>query len=392
MKHTSFSLASMPLLHAGVGKTSVLTDILKSYGRNILVITGARSFNASKAHTELFEIIRHNSTTYHQYSVDREPSPGIIDAAVQAFGDVRPDVVIGVGGGSVLDAAKAISAMLPLKEPVKDYLEGVGSKSAHPGTKTPFIALPTTSGTGSETTRNAVLSEVGEQGYKRSLRHANFVSNVTILDPQLMVTCPQPVTAYSGMDAFTQLLESYLSTAGNAATDMIAIEGLRLVSSSLIQAYGDGADLNARAGMALAAYLSGITLTNAGLGLIHGLAAVIGGRKEIPHGVICSALMAPSNKVTVRKLRQTASSHPAISKYSTTGKLFCDTENRSEAYYIDHLLDLIEKWTLEMEIPKLASFGINSDDIKRFAVMGENKNNPIALNRDEIVEVLEMAL
>ena len=166
-----------------------------------------------------------------------EPTPGIVDEAVKKTVSFDPDVVVAIGGGSVMDAGKAISAMLPLVEPVKNYLEGVGTKPAHPGVKVPFIAIPTTAGTGSEAAKNAVLSETGENGYKRSLRHNNFVPNVAIIDPALSITCPPATTAASGMDAFTQLLESYLSTAGNAVTDALAYEGLQQVSRSLRQAY-----------------------------------------------------------------------------------------------------------------------------------------------------------
>jgi len=381
-----------PMLHVGPGKASVLTEVLRPFGKKVLVITGARSFQATAAHVALLEQLGDTVPDYQHYTVGIEPSPAIVDDAVKRFAAYKAEAVVAIGGGSVLDAGKAISAMLKLEEPVKDYLEGVGSKPSHPGIKVPFIAIPTTSGTGSESTRNAVLSEVGEHGYKRSLRHVNFVSNVTILDPALMVSCPRTVTAYSGMDAFTQLLESYLSTAATELSDSMAMLGLKYISSSLQDAYLDGTNITARTGMALAAYLSGITLTNAGLGLVHGLAAVIGGHKEIPHGVICSAMMASANKVAVKRLRRNASAHPAIRKYGLAGKQFCKVEHRSDEYYTDFLLQLIEKWVADMQIPKLGHYGLTNDDIRKLAPMGENKNNPVALSKDEMIEVMELAL
>jgi alcohol dehydrogenase class IV len=298
-------------------------------------------------------------------------------------------VVIAIGGGSVLDAGKAISAMLTVDESVKTFLEGVGTKN-HPGSKVPFIALPTTAGTGSEATKNAVLSEIGDAGYKKSLRHNKFIPDVAIVDPELSLTCSSSVTASSGMDAFTQLLESCVSTAANPITDALALEGLKQISTSLINAYRDGSNLEARSGMSLAAYLSGITLANAGLGLVHGFASSIGGFFDIPHGVICSSLMSSANTVTVRKLRAKGADDKALVKYAVVGKLFSGLSNKSNEYYVDHLLSHIQEMADEMQIPKLSKF-VPSAGHERIAAITENKNNPITLNHDEILEVLSLA-
>jgi alcohol dehydrogenase class IV len=281
--------------------------------------------------------------------------------------------------------------MLPIQDSVKNYLEGVGTKS-HPGDKIPFVAVPTTSGTGSEATKNAVLSEVGEAGYKKSLRHDRFVPDVAIVDPALTVSCPPATTAASGMDAFTQLLESYVSTAANPITDALAFEGLKHISNALLKVYRDGDDLEARTDMALASYLSGITLANAGLGLVHGFASAIGGYFDIAHGVICSALMGPANEVTVRKLRAgDTKAATALHKYAAVGKLFSGLGDKTEAYYVDHLLSVIANYTHELEIPNLATFGVKPADLDRIVKASDNKNNPIALDREEMIEVLEMA-
>ena len=194
------------------------------------------------------------------------------------------------------------------------------------------------------------------------------------------------------MDAFTQLLESYLSSASNFYSDLLAEEGLRHIASCLPQAYRNGDDLDARLGMGVAAYLSGITLTNVGLGIIHGLAGVIGGYHDIPHGAICSALMPPANKITVRLLRTKARWHPALVKYSMAGKIFCSEKSKSDEYYTDYLLEIIEKWVNEMKIPKLSTYGITATDLSKFAREGENKNNPVPLDHDEITEVLTLAM
>ena len=336
----SFSFAATPQLHFGVGKISILPSLIKSFGRKILLITGARSFDSSFG-PKLLDQLESNDISLKRYTIDKEPTPSMIDLCIREFYSFKPDVVVAIGGGSVLDAGKAIAAMLPLNLPVKDYLEGVGRKT-HPGIKIPFIAAPTTSGTGSEATKNAVLSETGEGGYKKSLRHNNFVPNAAIIDPELTLSCSRSTTASSGMDAFTQLLESYLSTAANPMTDALAHEGLQRISKSLMKTFMNGDNLEARTDMALAAYLSGITLANAGLGLVHGFASSIGGYFEIPHGVICSRLMGATNKATIRKLRHEKTNHQALAKYATVGKLFTDANAKSENYYSDLLLDTIE--------------------------------------------------
>jgi len=369
----------------------VLPSAAKSFGSKILLITGTRSFPSSTDSLDPLEQLNARKMSVEDFTIEKEPSPGVIDHAVKTFFAFEPNVVVAIGGGSVLDAGKAISAMLPLNEAVKPYLEGVGKKPVHPGVKIPFIAVPTTAGTGSEATKNAVLSEVGRRGYKKSLRHNNFVPDIAIVDPVLTISCPPSITASSGMDAFTQLLESYLSTKANPVTDALAYEGLKRVSFSLMQAYHNGTDLEARTNMALASYISGITLANAGLGLVHGFASAIGGYFEISHGVICSSLILASNKVMIRKLRSEKSASNALIKYALVGKMFSRSEDKSDEYYVDLLLSVMETWTKEMNIPTLSEGGITKKDLEKISVASDNKNNPVALSKDEMIEVLELA-
>lgn len=382
-----FSFAPVPQLHFGENKLSHLSSLIKKYGSDILLVTGARSFPTSRSGHELLQRFRDEGIQWEHFPVAAEPSPALVDHAVTKYSSGHPMCVVAIGGGSALDAGKAISAMLPLHAPVKDYLEGVGNK-AHPGKKIPFIAIPTTSGTGSEATKNAVISEIGGNGFKRSLRHDSFVPDIAIVDPLLTVNCPPGTTASSGMDAFTQLLESYVSTAANPMTDSLALEGLKRIAASLLVAYKDGHNLEARADMSLASYFSGITLANAGLGLVHGFASPIGGYFEIPHGVICSTLMSRCNQVTVRKLRKTNTNPRALKKYALVGRLFSADKMRSDDYYIDMLLDRIESWTREMKIPSLAHFGVSSEHFLKIVRSTDNKNNPIKLDESEMMEVL----
>jgi alcohol dehydrogenase class IV len=388
---SSFAFAATPQLYFGSEKIATLSSVLKTFGSSVLLVTGARSFISSASGYKLLEQLHVAGYTVEQCIIDQEPTPAMVDSAVNRAAHIPPPhVVVAIGGGSVLDAGKAIAAMLPLHDSVKNYLEGVGTKT-HPGVKIPFVAIPTTAGTGSEATKNAVLSEIGENGYKKSLRHNNFVPDIAIIDPTLTLTCPPAITAASGMDAFTQLLESYLSTAANPMTDALAYEGLKYISTSLKQAYEDGSNLSARTAMALASYLSGITLANAGLGLVHGFASAIGGYFNISHGVICSSLMAPSNKITVRKLRAEKSNDAALAKYAAIGKLFAGIENKSDAYYTDSLLAHIESLSHELKIPTLKASGIAPTDFEKIIRASDNKNNPAILHKKEMEEVLAMA-
>lgn len=368
----------------------MLSDIAQAYGNKVLLVTGAQAFERSPWGASIRQQLDAQGRESLHYRIDGEPTPTMIDDAVRRYAGQGIHVVIAIGGGSVLDAGKAIAAMLPLNEPVKDYLEGVGTRN-HPGSKIPFVAIPTTAGTGSEATKNAVLSEVGEHGYKRSLRHNNFVPDVALIDPALAVTCLPATTAASGMDAFTQLLESYLSTAATPLTDAWALEGLQHVAQALPSAYRQGDNIEARSKMALAAYLSGVTLANAGLGVVHGFASAVGGYVAIPHGVVCSALMAAANRVTVRQLRATGE-NGALLRYAAVGKLFTDQSSRSDGYYIDHLLATIETWASDMQIPRLATYGVTRADLKRIVAGTDNKNNPVKLNGEELAEVLEASL
>lgn len=383
----SFVFARTPILHFGAGKISILPDLVKARGSKVLLVMGANSFRNSPFYSTLMDQWKANGIVIQEYFVTREPTPAIVDEAVKLS---SPDCVVAIGGGSVLDAGKAISAMLPLGPGVKDYLEGVGH-SNHPGKKVPFIAVPTTSGTGSEATKNAVISQPGENGFKRSLRHDNFVPDAAVVDPSLTIACPPLTTAASGMDAFTQLLESYVSTSANAISDALALEGLSRIAISLPLAYKDPDNIAARSDMALASYLSGITLSNAGLGLVHGFAGPIGGYFQIPHGIVCSVLMEPSNRITIRKIRKSGSHSEALHKFATVGKLFLGQEGRPDGYYADYLLDLIGSWVKEFKIPRLVDYGITSQHFKKIAGATDAKNNPVALEKDEMMEVLEMA-
>ncbi len=386
-----FQFSRLPLIYFGIRKINLLPELIKRFGKDIILVTHQKSFINSPSAAELFSSFSNLGISCNHVIVDGEPSPELIDASVSRFKNVKIDVVAGIGGGSVLDAGKAISAMMYKQESVKEYLEGVGT-GEHPGTKIPYIALPTTSGTGSEATKNAVISQVGKDGFKKSLRHDNFVPDMAIVDPGLTVSCPQSLTAASGMDCFTQLTESYLSGKGCEYTDALAWEGLKAIKSSLLRSYMDGTDQEARSCMSFAALTSGICLANAGLGAVHGFASSIGGMFNIPHGVICGTLMASANSINVRELRKNRINDTALNKYALLGRLFLDTKGRSDTYYIDGFIEYLRKLSEELRLPHLGQYGIEDKDLGSISRITELKNNPVILTTDDLNEILKERL
>ena len=247
----NFNFAKTPQIVFGAGKISLLPDKISGIGKRIILLTGEQSFKNTQYFSDLILFFKKESFQYTLFEIAGEPSPDQVDQIVADCVNSEVDVVIAIGGGSVLDAGKAVSAMLGKTQSVVNYLEGVGNE-AHDGSKIPFIALPTTAGTGSEATKNAVLSKPGRDGYKKSLRHNNFVPDIALIDPALSITCPAHVTAACGMDAFTQLLESYVSTNSSPMTDVLAFSGIKMLKDSLLPAVSSGADnLQIRSAMRL---------------------------------------------------------------------------------------------------------------------------------------------
>jgi alcohol dehydrogenase class IV len=386
-----FQFARLPRILFGTGKISELTGLINTYGKLVLILTGKQSFNNSTYWENLIKSLDSSGIGHYQVSIRKEPSPEDIDNINNTFSDKAIDLVIGIGGGSVLDAGKAVSAMMYKPESVMEFLEGVGTRE-HPGTKIPFIAIPTTSGTGSEATKNAVLSHIGENGFKKSLRHDNLVPDFALVDPELTLKCPPEITAASGMDCFTQITESFLSDKANEYTDALAIEGLKAIKRSLSKCYEDNSDIEARSDMSFAALTSGICLANAGLGVIHGFASSIGGMYDVPHGVICGTLMAASNEINIRELRKKPRNRVTLKKYASLGKLFLDEKGKGEDYYIDGFVQYLYKLTMDFQLPGLKKFGLRESELSSICQKTEIKNNPVNLTVDDLVEILSCRL
>jgi len=365
-----------------------LGQVARPFGTKALVVRGSRSLIESGNWSRIEIALKNSSISFGICEVSGEPSPAMVDSIVKSHHDKKPDIVIGIGGGSAIDAGKAVSAMLPKDGSVTDYLEGIGTRK-HDGVKVPFIAVPTTAGTGSEASANAVLSQTGVNGYKRSIRHDNFCPDIALVDPGLVLSCPASVTAACGMDAITQLLESYVSDKASAFTDALVESALPLAGKHLTGAATDRAkDLETRSAMSYASLISGITLANAGLGVVHGFASAIGGFFPVPHGVICGSLLAPSTHLTIDKLLDSDPEYPALRKYARAGEMISGLKEISVTEACDLLVETIDRWTGILGIPRLSQFGISANDIDRIVRETGNKNNPVKLNDSELRQVL----
>jgi alcohol dehydrogenase class IV len=384
---SSFNLRFPAQIIFGPGKLVELENIIGRFGSQPLLVLGNRSFSKTVHYDSLQKIFLKLGIRIRTVHIGSEPSPEMIDtiAADPFYKEI--DLVIAIGGGSTLDGGKAISVMLAEGGHINRFLEGVGNKIPS-GSKIPFIAIPTTSGTGSEATSNAVISSVGSQGFKSSLRHDNFMPNLALVDPTLTLSCPREITVACGMDCFTQLVEGYLSTNSSPLTDVLALEGIRAIHRSLRLACDDGSNLLARTDLSYAALLSGIVLSNSGLGTVHGFASVVGGLLSIPHGIICGTLMAQVNGLTLKKLRTTANDHPALIKYTELGKIFSDQRNKTEAWYQDYFIEELQLLSDDLNIEKLGKYGAAITDIQNIVEKTGNKFNPAQLTKEDLTTIL----
>jgi alcohol dehydrogenase class IV len=380
----AFEFATARRIMAGAGRVAELPGVLAGLGSRVLVCTGA---NPAR-HAGLLAGLGLPAVVF---PVAGEPTIALARAGIAAAREHGADVVVAIGGGSVIDLGKAVAMLLGNGGDPLDYLEVIGSGREITQPAVPCVAVPTTAGTGAEVTANAVLASPAH-GVKASLRAALMIPRVALVDPQLTASCPPRVTAASGLDALTQCLEPFVSTRANPLTDGLAREGLRRAATGLRAAYADGTDLGARADMAMCSLLGGIALANAKLGAVHGLAGVIGGIADVPHGMACAALLAPVVEANVQALRSGPPGHPALDRSTEAARLLT---GKSAASIEDGVAWIRETITL-LAVPSLAAFGVepqHADDVAAKAIRSSSmQGNPVALSHGDLRAILIQAL
>jgi alcohol dehydrogenase class IV len=324
-----------------------------------------------------------------------EPKVEDVDRGLAAAREAGCDVVIGVGGGSAIDAAKAVAGLLTNGGTALDYMEviGRGQKITRPAA--PWVAVPTTAGTGAEATRNAVIGSPAKR-FKASIRSEHLLPRVALVDPELGVDVPPEVTARSGMDALCQCVEAYTSSGANPMTDPLALQGVALAARSLRRAFEDGHDLDAREDMALAALLSGIALTNAGLGAVHGFAAPLGANFPAPHGAVCAALLPPVTAANIAALRAERPDHPTLARYATVGRALASRPDLSSDAALEATVNETARLARDLRIPPLSAFGLTPADIPELVGLARKSSsmryNPVVLPDDALASALTMAI
>ncbi len=387
----AFEFATAQRIVFGRGELKKLPALAAGFGRRALLIAG-RHLASSR---ELAEI--QAGLAGAGLAVDSEPASGEPEAEIVDRLAARAracELVIAIGGGSILDLGKAAAGLATNDGPVRDYLEGVGTGRQIARTPLPFIAVPTTAGTGSEATRNAVVCSKKE-GFKKSLRSHLLLPSVALVDPALTDSTPPAQTAASGLDALTQLLEPYLSTGATPLTDALSLQGLRLAVEALPRAFRDGGAQKARDDMALASLLGGICLANAGLGAVHGIAAALGACFPIGHGLACAGVLWQTLETNVEALQARMPGHPALSRVARLGEVLAGRTFASEEEARAAAVEKLRSLAGELRVPGLSSFGVSASDVQ--ALVGQSRGssmkfNPIVLTDEEIGAILRKSL
>jgi alcohol dehydrogenase class IV len=373
-----FEFATATRIVFGEGALAEVPAAARELGTRALLVTGRSRERAALPAAATF-------------AVEGEPTVDVVRRGVEAARETGADLVIALGGGSAIDAGKAIAALAANDGDVLDYLEVIGKAQPLERPSTPFIAIPTTAGTGSEVTRNAVLASA-EHRVKASLRSPLMLPRLAVVDPELTYSLPPAITASTGLDALTQLIEPYVSVRANAMTDAVCLEGMRRAAGALARAWRDGSDREARRDMALGSLFGGMALANAGLGVVHGFAAPVGGMFPAPHGAVCAALLPHAMEINIRALRARAAASDAIERYSVVARTLtgcADASAEDGATWVSRLCR-------ELEVPPLATYGIRGQDVpalvEKAARTSSMKGNPITLSAEELAELLTRAM
>ena len=382
-----FEFATATRIVFGAGAVNDAGAIAGDFGRRALVVTGRDLRRAER----MLISLQSAGVSAVTFPVAGEPELTTVERGVKLARSERCELVIGFGGGSAIDAGKAIAAMLTNGGEPLDYVEIIGRGQTLAKPSAPFIAIPTTAGTGAEVTRNAVLASP-EHKLKVSLRSPLMLAKVALVDPELTCDLPPALTAGTGLDALTQLIEPFVCNRANPMTDGLCVEGLRRAARSLRVAFSQGRDKDAREDMAVASLFGGLALANAGLGAVHGFAGPIGGGFSAPHGAICAALLPHVMAMNLRALRQRDPNGPALARYEEAA-WWLTGDLKAKA---DDGVKWIRALVTDLKVPRLGSFGIQqthiADLVVKAAKAGSMKTNPIVLTPGELAETLEQSL
>ncbi len=382
-----FEFATASRIRFGWRAIEGLGPIAAQLGKRALVTSGVPDDMLSR----IEKLLNANQVEVLIFNVDSEPAVDDIRQGSELGRASDCDLVIGIGGGSAIDTGKAIAALLTNPGDVQDYLEVIGKGEAIHQAPMPFIAIPTTAGTGAEVTRNAVI-ESPEQRVKVSLRSPLMLPRLALIDPELTLDLPPDITAYTGLDALTQLIEPFVSIYANPITDGFCREGITRASRALRRAYHYGEDPTAREDMSIASLLGGLALANAKLGAVHGFAGPIGGMYHAPHGAVCARLLPEVMRVNVRALEERAPESECLRRYQVIAQIVTGEPNTTTQNGVRWVKELCD----ELDIPALSKFGLRGKDfsslVEKASRSSSMKGNPIELTDHELEEVLARAL
>ena len=383
--HFEFSTATQIIF--GAGKAREIGVYAQNLGRRAMVVTGRSPERADIILEQLSEQ-RLGSITF---SVPGEPTTDIALAGAQKAREAACDWVIGIGGGSVIDTGKVIAALLTNKGKLMDYLEVIGKGKPIKKMPAPYVAVPTTAGTGAEVTRNSVL-ESPKHRVKVSMRSPLMLPRWAVVDPELTYTMPPPITASTGLDAFTQLLEAFVSNKSNPLTDGICREGLRLAARALVRVFEDGSDTKAREEMSLASLFGGLALANAKLGAVHGIAGPLGGMFKAPHGAICGRLLPFVMERNIKALQMREPESPSLTRYREVAQIVTGKKVADPSDGINWVRNICSR----LKLPPLSEYKITEADfpllVEKAQVASSMNGNPVQLIEKELVKILQQAL
>jgi len=383
---TAFEFATATEIVFGSGRVAELGRRAAAFGRRALVVTGSRP----ERNAAVLDHLREAGLTLTRLTVSGEPTTELVRQGVEAARAAEVELVVGIGGGSALDAAKAIAALLPNGGDPLEYLEVVGRGRALERPSLPCLAVPTTAGTGSEVTKNAVLQAEAER-VKVSLRGLTLLPRLALVDPALTLSVPRDVTAATGLDALTQVMEPFVSKARGPLTDALCTEGMRRAARALLRAFRDPSDLEAREDLALASLFGGLALANAKLGAVHGFAGPLGGALAAPHGALCARLLPEVMQMNLAVARQQGETD-VVARYGTIACVLTGLNDAAPEAGIEWARELVET----LAIPRLSAHGLSSADfpslIARSRAASSMKGNPVELDHDQLQAILERAL